>query len=135
VIRLSRLVGWEWGCVGWVTIKARIDEARAKVGRLGRLLVAFWLVALSGCVALAAHLNSTTNLSENSKRTDQPTKPSPPLLQGEPTVPSLLGEELDTNPFLRPGDPEIRRKVGAAPGDADSDVFGAVRRAKDGFRG
>jgi hypothetical protein len=62
-----------------------------------------------------------------------PTTQQPP--QGEPTVPSLLGDELDTNPFLRPGDPEIRSSVGAAPGAPDWEVFGAVRRAKDGFRG
>ena len=55
--------------------------------------------------------------------------------QGEATVPSLLGDELDTNPFLRPGDPEVRAAVGAAPGAAEWEVFGAVRRAKDAFRG
>jgi hypothetical protein len=71
--------------------------------------------------------------------TNQPTN-SPtnsPLLapQGEPTVPSLLGDELDTNPFLRPADAGVRAAVGAAPGAADWEVFGAVRAAKDGFRG
>lgn len=50
-------------------------------------------------------------------------------------MPSLLGEELDTNPFLRPHDPEIRAKTGAGEAAEDWEAFGAVRRAKDGFRG
>lgn len=33
-------------------------------------------------------------------------------LQGEATVPSNMGDEIDTNPFLRPSDPSIRRKLG-----------------------
>ncbi|KIZ07846.1 hypothetical protein MNEG_0099 [Monoraphidium neglectum] len=55
--------------------------------------------------------------------------------RGEPTLPSLLGDELAVNPFLRPHDPEIRAAVGLPPGAADWEVFGAVRRAKDGPRG
>jgi hypothetical protein len=64
-----------------------------------------------------------------------PPHTQPPHPQGEATVPSLLGEELDTNPFLRPADPEIRAAVGAGAGDPDWRVFGAVRAAKDAFRG
>ena len=33
-------------------------------------------------------------------------------MQGEATVPSNMGDELDTNPFLRPSDPNIRKKLG-----------------------
>ena len=33
-------------------------------------------------------------------------------VQGEATVPSNLGDEFDTNPFLRPSDPSIRKKLG-----------------------
>lgn len=33
-------------------------------------------------------------------------------VQGIPTIPSTLQEELDTNPFLRPNDPAIRKKLG-----------------------
>ncbi|GBF93843.1 hydroxyacylglutathione hydrolase [Raphidocelis subcapitata] len=72
---------------------------------------------------------SNAALTERKARVDEA------RAKGEATVPSLLGEELDTNPFLRPQDPEIRASVGAAPGAPDWDVFGAVRRAKDGFRG
>eukprot|EP00882_Tetradesmus_deserticola_P001942 GHRQ01002081.1.p1 GENE.GHRQ01002081.1~~GHRQ01002081.1.p1 ORF type:complete len:357 (+),score=115.04 GHRQ01002081.1:57-1127(+) len=53
----------------------------------------------------------------------------------EPTVPSLLGDELDTNPFLRPGDGGIRASVGAGSDTADHEVFRRVRAAKDSFRG
>ncbi|WIA41832.1 hypothetical protein OEZ86_009162 [Tetradesmus obliquus] len=55
--------------------------------------------------------------------------------KGEPTVPSLLGDEFDTNPFLRPGNSGIRASVGANNDTPDFEVFGRVRAAKDGFRG
>lgn len=51
-----------------------------------------------------------------------------------PTVPSLLGEEKATNPFLRCDRPELAAAVGLPPSDPAA-VFGAVRAAKDGFRG
>ncbi|MBI4695774.1 MAG: hydroxyacylglutathione hydrolase [Gammaproteobacteria bacterium] len=54
--------------------------------------------------------------------------------QGRPTVPSTLGDELATNPFLRPDSPEIQRTVGVSGPDPAA-VFGAVRARKDGFRG
>lgn len=56
--------------------------------------------------------------------------------RGEPTVPSLMGDEKKTNPFLRVDlSDEIRKNVGVKDGDSDSDAFGKVRRAKDTFRG
>jgi len=56
--------------------------------------------------------------------------------RGEPTVPSLLGEEKRTNPFLR-GDvsPEIRRNVGAAEDEDGAAIFHKIRLGKDNFRG
>lgn len=55
---------------------------------------------------------------------------------GQSTVPSLLGEEKQTNPFLRCDiSDEIRQKVGVTSGDSEADVFAKVRRAKDNFRG
>lgn len=56
--------------------------------------------------------------------------------RGEPTVPSMLGEEKETNPFLR-GDvsTEIRQNVGASDGEDPAVIFGKIRRAKDTFRG
>lgn len=55
---------------------------------------------------------------------------------GKPTVPSQLGVEKKTNPFLRCDiSEEIRKNVGVAVGDSDADAFAKVRRAKDNFRG
>ena len=51
---------------------------------------------------------------------------------GNPTVPSGLGQELQTNPFLRPESPELQafvNKVGAPL----AEVFGAIRECKDRF--
>lgn len=55
--------------------------------------------------------------------------------RGQPTVPSYMGEEKKTNPFLR-GDvsEEIRRNVGASDDDTFDIVFGKIRAAKDIFR-
>ena len=51
--------------------------------------------------------------------------------RGEFTVPSTIGEELETNPFLRCEIPEITARY---PGASPAQVFGAVRKAKDSFR-
>lgn len=50
--------------------------------------------------------------------------------RGEPTLPTTIGRELLTNPFLRTGSAEIRANLGM-PDAADWEVFGAVRRRKD----
>lgn len=54
--------------------------------------------------------------------------------QGLPTVPSSIGEEKKTNPFLR-GDvsAEIRENVGASEGDTMDQIFAKIRKAKDIF--
>jgi hydroxyacylglutathione hydrolase len=52
--------------------------------------------------------------------------------RGEPTVPTTIGLEKATNPFLRA--PALAERVGAA-GEPDYKAFGAVRAAKDVFRG
>lgn len=58
---------------------------------------------------------------------------------GEPTVPSVLGEEKQLNPFLRWDDPLV---VDAArhycarnglPADSDNAIFAAIRHGKDNF--
>ncbi len=51
---------------------------------------------------------------------------------GQPTIPSTIGEELATNPFLRVAEPALRERF---PGETPADVLGAVRRAKDVFKG
>jgi hydroxyacylglutathione hydrolase len=53
--------------------------------------------------------------------------------RGEATVPSLLGEEKATNPFLRADVPGAQRAVGMIGGDPVK-VFAEVRRRKDVFR-
>ena len=49
-----------------------------------------------------------------------------------PTIPSTLGLEKKTNPFLRPDSVEIRRTLGMAGAD-DVAVFGEMRKRKDSF--
>ncbi len=51
---------------------------------------------------------------------------------GERTIPTTLGEERAANPFLRPGDPAIRRLLDMANA-TDTEVFGEIRRRKDAF--
>ena len=52
---------------------------------------------------------------------------------GVATVPSDLGTELETNPFLRPWSEEIRQRLGIGADADDVEAFGAIRRAKDNF--
>jgi hydroxyacylglutathione hydrolase len=53
--------------------------------------------------------------------------------KSQATVPSLLQDELDTNPFMRPHSTEIRAKLGFDTSAADVDVFAAIRKHKDSF--
>ncbi len=54
------------------------------------------------------------------------------LAKRAPTIPSTLGLEKKTNPFLRPDSPEIRRSLGL--GSAGTvEVFAEIRRQKDSF--
>ena len=54
--------------------------------------------------------------------------------QGLPTIPSLLKEELATNPFLRPHSPDIRNHL-SLHDTADWRVFAEIRHRKDSFAG
>lgn len=49
---------------------------------------------------------------------------------GRPTIPSTIGLEKATNPFLRAADPAIRRRLGLEAAD-DAAVFAEIRRRKD----
>ncbi len=51
---------------------------------------------------------------------------------GKPTLPTTIGRELETNPFLRPSDPAIRRALGM-PDATDEAVFAEIRKRKDNF--
>lgn len=50
--------------------------------------------------------------------------------EGQPTLPTTLGRELETNPFLRPDSPEIRETLGM-PDDSDEAVWTELRKRKD----
>jgi hydroxyacylglutathione hydrolase len=52
--------------------------------------------------------------------------------KGTPTIPSTIGLEKQTNPFLRPSSPEIRHALGLLHAD-DVDVFAEMRKRKDNF--
>ena len=52
--------------------------------------------------------------------------------KGAPTIPSTIGLEKQTNPFLRPNSPEIRQMLGLLHAD-DVDVFAEMRKRKDNF--
>ena len=51
---------------------------------------------------------------------------------GKPTVPSTMGLEKKTNPFLRPDSDEIRKSLGMEK-SGDVAVFGEIRARKDKF--
>ena len=50
--------------------------------------------------------------------------------QDEPTVPTVLSRELETNPFLRADAPEMQARWG---GESPADTFAKLRAAKDAF--
>lgn len=52
---------------------------------------------------------------------------------GKPTIPSTIGEEIATNPFMRAGEPALAAAC-AMMGKPPADVLGEIRRRKDNFR-
>ena len=52
--------------------------------------------------------------------------------EGKPTLPTTIALELETNPFLRTGDPAIREGLGMTDAD-DVAVFAELRARKDRF--
>ncbi|CAI5944935.1 unnamed protein product [Closterium sp. NIES-64] len=53
--------------------------------------------------------------------------------QSLPTIPTTVGGEAATNPFLRAASAEIRQSLHMPNDAADVDVFAALRRMKDNF--
>ncbi|OAY66843.1 Hydroxyacylglutathione hydrolase cytoplasmic [Ananas comosus] len=51
---------------------------------------------------------------------------------GLPTIPSTIGEEFETNPFMRVDLPEIQNKVGCG---SPVEALKEIRRLKDNWRG
>ncbi len=50
--------------------------------------------------------------------------------EGKPTLPTTIALELETNPFLRAGDPAIRRNLGMETA-SDAEVFAEIRERKN----
>lgn len=55
------------------------------------------------------------------------------LAAGCPSVPSTIGEEMRTNPFLNVGDVGLQRILGAESDGMDAEVFARLRKRKDQF--
>jgi hydroxyacylglutathione hydrolase len=54
---------------------------------------------------------------------------------GRPTMGATIADELSYNPFLRVSSPEIRSTLGIPDSASPAEAFGAIRSAKDGFKG
>lgn len=54
------------------------------------------------------------------------------VASGRPTLPTTIGEEMATNPFLRWHDPVIRKNLGMETA-SDAEVFAEIRKRKDVF--
>lgn len=52
-------------------------------------------------------------------------------LTGVPTVPSLLQDELECNPFLHTSSPTLRHRLGLSRDEPDAQVFQVLRALKD----
>eukprot|EP01037_Dinobryon_pediforme_P026453 gene26453-28980_t len=56
------------------------------------------------------------------------------LAEGKPTLPTTIGAERLTNPFLRTSDPAIKAGLGMSAA-SDVEVFARLRQMKNDFRG
>lgn len=54
-------------------------------------------------------------------------------LQGVPTIPTTISDELKTNPFMRPESAGIRSTLGISSDASDEAAFAAIRKHKDNF--
>ncbi|MDO8878918.1 MAG: hydroxyacylglutathione hydrolase [Pseudolabrys sp.] len=54
------------------------------------------------------------------------------LAEGRPTIPTTIGEEKQTNPFLRAGEPSLAANIGMA-GKPANEVFAELRERKNRF--
>ena len=77
---------------------------------------------------------SSKAAKSNPGATVQPTSVHSPRLRADnkATLPTTIGEELSTNPFLRWHDPAIRKHLGMEKA-SDADVFAEIRKLKDNF--
>jgi len=95
--------------------------------------------------AYCAHEYTVTNLRfgrhvepDNTAITDRLAAAEAARMAGRPTIPSTIGDELETNVFLRCDHPDV---AGAAeeragrPLASSAEVFGVIRAWKDNWRG
>jgi hydroxyacylglutathione hydrolase len=54
--------------------------------------------------------------------------------RAQPTVGTTIARERETNPFLRTGSSEVRRRLGVDASASDVAALAAIRAAKDAFR-
>lgn len=54
--------------------------------------------------------------------------------QGQPTIPTSIGLERKTNPFLLADSDNLKREMGVF-GKSDSEIFALIRKMKDEFKG
>ena len=94
------------------------------------------LVTGAAVVAALAVMAYARGIAQGGKDTLPPkpsTLPNPyRLVPDWPTLPSTIGLEKKTNPFLRTRSAEIRRNLGLEGAD-DVEVFAETRRRKDKF--
>ncbi|GAA6181401.1 hydroxyacylglutathione hydrolase [Shimia sp. NS0008-38b] len=87
----------------------------------------------SGHEYTTSNCRFATSLGEDNAAVDQRVAETAGLRAKDiATVPSLLGLEKQTNPFLRSADPALQAAIGLAGADP-VDVFTEVRKRKDNF--
>lgn len=69
---------------------------------------------------------------ENQQLVERAAEISDLRANGQPTLPTTIGLEKQTNPFLRAGDAHIRRHLGM-DNESDEAVFAEIRKRKDNF--
>ena len=90
-------------------------------------------IICSGHEYTASNLRFAATIEpENADLLDRIARVAAARAAGLPTVPTLLSEELATNPFLRPESPEIQRRRGMVGARPES-VFTELRLRKDRF--
>ncbi len=98
------------------------------------------LAALPGeTLICSGHEYTTSNLRfaatiepDNTALTARIARVAQARAANEATVPSLLSEELATNPFLRAGLPQVKAAIGMLAA-TDAEVFAEIRARKDKF--
>lgn len=53
--------------------------------------------------------------------------------KGEHTVPSTIGKELATNPFMRAHEPALQARTGLGEGTSTAGYLGRIRQMKNAF--